>query len=35
MNQKLNSEEVIEMKDFRGNQMERAFANNYVDEKRR
>jgi hypothetical protein len=35
MNQKLNKEELIEMKDFRGNQMERTFANNYITEKRR
>jgi hypothetical protein len=35
MNQKLNKEEVIEMKTFMGNQMERTFANNYTTEKRR
>ena len=35
VNQKLNKKEVIEMKDFSGNQMERTYANNYANEKRR
>jgi hypothetical protein len=34
-NQKLNKGEVNEMKNVLGKSMERTFANNYVNEKRR